>query len=232
MKLFIFLLFTTLTFAQSELIIVMGDDASFLPTDIPDINLWWNGSNPIYTGEDFTGATDLSGNSNDAEANNGALLRPDSLNGYSIFWFDGTDDYLQSEQTGIMNTSYTLFVVGKAYNIAGNGRILGNGTDNRGIYTNTTQWNYYSDVTVLGGTSNQWSIITLKITSATTAEAFLGETKIEEFAINSSTSNVIHIGSDNTQLNCAVAEVIGYARDLLDAECLLIIQYLNTKFGL
>lgn len=235
-KLFLILLFAISAYPQdaTTMLLLMGDGVSFLPSDIPNLGVWIDpaGEYVIKTGTAIDSVLDRSGNGENAVQTTGAnrpIWYADSLNGLPAMWYDGTNDGLLMSTS--MANNVTLFIVVKAYQNTGNGRVLGDGSDTRGIYTDATNYLTYNGSADFGGAWNVWAVLTLTISSNTGA-TYYNNVAGATGDMGASVTTQIRLGQDGTPQKCIIAEFLKYDRVLTADEITQVNDYLNTKYAI
>jgi len=231
MKYLLFLI-PFLIHAQSDLLLLMDDGASFLPSDIPNLTVWIDPAAEYCVGTppEYDYITDRSGNSNDATFYQQASWYADSLNGHPAIYFDGVDDYLQISDS--LGYKFTAFIVVKAYQNTGNGRVIGNFTDTRGIYTAATTYQQYYDGNLNFGAWNVWAILTWAGIGADCYGYYNNGSYDTGTMTGFAPSGLTILGLDATPQKCIIAEYIKYGRNLTEAEITQVNTYLGNKFNI
>lgn len=233
-KIFIALLFVQVTFAQSPLLTLMADEGvSFSPSDIEGLDVWIDPAVEYCVGTppEYDYITDRSGNSNDATFYQQASWYADSLNGHPAIYFDGVDDYLQISDS--LGYKFTAFIVVKAYQNTGNGRVIGNATDGRGIYTGATDYAIYFDNSINAiGAWKDWAIITWQVVGTNALTYYNNDNLKTGTMIGSTLNGITFLGKDAIFQQCIIAEYIKYGRNLSEAEITQVNTYLGNKFNI
>lgn len=231
MKYLLFLI-PFLIHAQSDLLLLMDDGASFLPSDIPDLSVWIDPAVEYCEGvpPEYNDIIDRSGNGNDATLFNQASWYADSCNNLPAIYFDGSDDYILISDS--LGYQFTVFYVVKAYQNTGNGRVIGNDTDTKGVYTGTTKYTVYFNNSLQIGNWAGWHIIVWQGLGNDAYSYYDGGDYTTGSMAGATQSARTRLGIDRTPQKCIFAEYIKYDRVLTEAEVLLVSDYLNKKFNI
>lgn len=234
-KIFLALLFTTLTFAQPELLLLMGDDGiGEYPITADLLHSYDEREMTISSWADQTGTLDFA----QATETNQPVLNESALNGYPGLTFDGSDNYMKTASVTI-NQPFTFYLVVKAITWTDSDRLISAG----GEFSVTQGGGVSGLAYMFAGAYEPRKILT--VGSYVIASCVFNNTS-SEFGVNGADTTTNTVGADGinggihlcsyiTPSNYGNFEVVALylhstAHDL--ATRTTIIDWLNSKYAI
>lgn len=217
---------------------------SIIPPQLDGLQLWLRADSlGLSDGDSVSTWRDESGENNDLTQGTAAdqpTLQTNQLNGLPVVRGDG-DNHLDNSSAPT-SASQTILIVGKfVTDVSGNERIFGR-TSRASVFNDGSNYDYFSNeagnIVSGGGTSTNYTIITLRYNSATDARMFLdGVDATGSFDPDDDydSSNLALFATDvfeNDPSNADIAEFVYYNLALSDSEREQVEQYLSDKYGL
>lgn len=223
---------------------------AFSPLSVTGIEAWFDATQQSAFDADNVAVTtlvDWSGSGHHARSTGTArpLLRTNVVNGKPVLRFDGVNDRITATYpawSGTITTGTAIMVVKRAaVASAANARIFTTNDLSDGVFENAGVWAFYKNssnaVVPIGGTSTNWTVITVKKTSGTQAAVYLNGTKVGADFIPGVTPRpgFLNFGSSDASTDFFagdLAEFVQYTPALSDSDRLLVERYLGTKYGI
>jgi hypothetical protein len=215
------------------------------PEDIAGLEVWLRPESLSAVDNSAVSAWSNEGSGADAVQATGGFqptVQTNELDGFSIVRFDGSDDRLTVSDVTNNDATRTVFIVAKQ--AANTDQRTVWGWDNNARLRNSAvggaTWGYLSNQAVtevdLGGTTTNWTAVTVRYNSTSSVDAYINGGAAQNFDPNDvyqSGSTQLHIGSRDTGINPwngDVAEVIIYNSVLSDANKDKVLGYLSDKY--
>lgn len=237
-----FFLFIQILFAQSNPLLILMDDEAFSPLEVSGMVAWYNGdiqpsitSGAILTWADQFGSNDIS--TPDNAANHPDITN--ALNGHKTVLFDGTNDFMKGDFA--INQPSTIYIVAKQITWTsddtwwdgkvGDSMLLRQrgSTPELNIYAGTGWAADNTDLAV-----NTWGVIRV-IYNGASSSIRVDDNVATTGNAGTSNSTGLALGGLYAGSYCAnieVAEIIIYTGAIVSADDILVMKYLNTKYGL
>lgn len=235
-KLFLIIILSSLSFAQSSLLTLMSDDALILPVTA---NLQFDFDMDYAT---TASVIDLSGNNRTMTFYDTVTVNTAGINSkYKTVTFDGSDDYGKISAF-TSNQPVTLYIVVKGITLTSNKRIAdGNGLNSNlvsiqagnawGIYAGSA---YITSATEDNLVQGGWCLLTCVYNGASSiAQRNNGTAKSGSIGTSGAGGFTLAADGNNaSQSNIEVARVLRYAGAHDEATRTLIKAYLNKKYAI
>lgn len=239
MKIIFLSLIPYVIFAQQ---LLLFDDASFIPSDVAGGIAWWDGDIGQATdggvGWDWTdriGSKVLNAPTADNIPTDG------TLNGHATLIFDGTNDYMRVAATFAINQPSTIYVVVRQITWTNSEFWWDSKTADRmlmGQLGTTPTLKIYAGTGFAADNTdlavNTWGVVRVVYNGASSSirvdnnEATTGNAGTQ----NSDGFSLGAVYSGSFPSNIEVAELIIYSGTVSAGDDALIVNYLNTKYGL
>lgn len=217
---------------------------AFSPSDLAGLELWLKADAlSLADGAAVSSWTDSSGNARHAtQGTSGSqpLYKTNIVNAKPVIRFDGVDDHLVASVPA--DTSRTLFVVGVAdATVAVGARLLALSLRANFQRASGGAWgwgnNQANSAVSIGGSVTTWSLLSVRVNSASSANVHLGTGASVDFdphdEVTTGTSLTLGSGpSAGDPWKGDIAEVVSYDTALSDANRIQVRDYLLSKYGL
>lgn len=235
-----------------------GGSAPFSPLSIPGLALWLDASDSATLFQDSAGTTpatadnDVVGRMNDksgggrhftqATTPNKPILKLATKSGRSVLRFDGTDDYLQSSVTNILNLASVVTLLAVAYPTSISVKAIFSQIGSSAVaYTNNASFAFEGGA-ILFSDSTAAPLNTWRVFGVQRAGANAGETRLYVNGVqndngvafpNRDTTYESQLGANGGVIPWAgdIAEALVYHAVLSSDELTQVNAYLNAKWG-